>query len=201
MAIKQSPQALVPADLQRPFLLPKTTGYYYGTPMSYGAAQTGRTMAVNTTYYVPIYFDGNITYDRIAIKSFSSWATGPATVRLGIYNASLTTGRPDTVYLDAGTISVTAANTDQLITISTTPPAGYYYLAMNSQVAASTNNYEGPGNNAASFINGFASDTIANLGLRAAFEESKTVTSGFTTAGTLTPANIAGIPFIKVRAV
>ncbi len=49
-------------------------------------------------------------------------------MRLGLYNADATTGKPSTVYLDAGTVSQTTSSTIYEITVSTAPPAGYYYF-------------------------------------------------------------------------
>ena len=60
--------------------------------------------------------------------------SGTATARLGIYNAG-SDGRPSTVALDAGTVSVDAADTTFSITINQTLSAGYYYIAIASQSA------------------------------------------------------------------
>jgi hypothetical protein len=87
-------------------------------------------------YLTPMYLSGN-SFDRISMRTASGTYSGTGVYRLGIYNVDLTTGRPTTVYLDAGTVNGTTNNTNLEITISTTPPAGYYYLAMVEQTAPS----------------------------------------------------------------
>jgi hypothetical protein len=80
------------------------------------------------------------TFDRIGAISASTFS-GTATVRLGIYNDS--NGEPTTVDLDAGTVSFTAANQAQQITISETLGQGWYWLAFNMQTAGTTNAFTG----------------------------------------------------------
>jgi hypothetical protein len=95
---------------------------------------TNRTLTEDVTYYVPIYLPG-YALDRIG---FATSTNATNTIwRLGIYNASTTTGLPTTVYLDAGTVNATATSTDYTITIASTPPAGYYYFAINVQTVTS----------------------------------------------------------------
>lgn len=104
-----------------------------------GALADGIQPTEDVTYYSPIYLP-NFALDRISLRTGSTFS-GTATVRLGLYNADATTGKPSTVYLDAGTVSCTAADTNYEITISNTPPAGYYYFAFNMQTAASVPNF------------------------------------------------------------
>jgi len=109
-------------------LNPKVVGSY----SSYAStATTSMTMSVNRTYYYPVFITSG-AFDRIAIRT-SATHTGTTSVRLGLYNASLTTGLPTTVLFDAGTVSCTAASTLYTITISQTPATGWYYLAGNAQ--------------------------------------------------------------------
>lgn len=182
------------------FLISKESLAYYGTPAS--VALSNRTAVVNTTYYQPIYLDGNATFDRIAIRTGSSFS-GSGTVRLGIYNASSTTGKPTTVYLDAGTVSPVSANAHYQATINSTPPAGYYYLAFNLTVAATTNTFLGFGNGefstisipyAAVGINWQNNPTAYN-----AYTESVNASSGFATAGTLTSVRLEDVTTVKIR--
>ena len=106
-----------------------------------GTLTTGLPATEDVTYYSPIYLP-NFALDRITLRTGSTFS-GTATVRLGLYNADATTGKPSTVYLDAGTVSCTASSTNYEITISNTPPAGYYYFAFNMQTAAATSDFTG----------------------------------------------------------
>jgi hypothetical protein len=147
----------------------------------HAGAETARTMTVNTTSFSPFYVPVSTTFDRIAIRTESTFS-GSAVVRLGIYNND-SNDRPSTVLLDAGTVAPAAASTNYEITINQTLSAGWYWLAANSQTAATTNTYSGPGviNQSATFLGGSSSpggNTYWGL------TESATVTGGFATAGT-----------------
>jgi hypothetical protein len=89
------------------------------------------TRVLNTVYYSPIFLKAG-TYDRILLGT-GSGHTNTTVVRMGLYNASTTTGLPTTVAFDAGTVSCTAATTNYTITISQTIATGWYYLAMVAQ--------------------------------------------------------------------
>lgn len=110
---------------------------YYTTQ---GAPQVGAGLSAtaNVTYYTPFYVNKPTTFDRIACVTGSSFS-GTATMRLGIYNSGSAQNKPSTVVLDAGTVSCTAASTAYAITINETLQAGFYYLAGNTQTAATTN--------------------------------------------------------------
>ena len=125
----------------------------------------------------------------------SSSFSGTATVRLGIYNASSTTGKPSTVYLDAGTVSCTSSGTIYEITISSTPPAGYYYLAFNMQTAGTTNNF---GHIDAASPWGYMRTATNYNRLPGRFENS--VTGAFATAGTLNTGQSSNIAVVVLRA-
>jgi hypothetical protein len=101
---------------------------------------TATTFAVNTTYYSPIFIPTTTTYDRIGIRTGTSFS-GTASVRLGIYNDL--GGKPGTVLLDAGTFSATATTTTYEITINQSLNAGFYWIAFNTITAAATNTYQG----------------------------------------------------------
>lgn len=103
-----------------------------------GTFSTGTAVA-NTTYYLPIIINATGTLDRIQVTTSATFS-GTASVRLGIYNMD-GTGLPSTVLLDAGTVSCTAASTNYSITISQAVTPGIYYLAANSQTAATINSY------------------------------------------------------------
>jgi hypothetical protein len=149
--------------------------YYYKTP----SGNSSQTWAVNRTAYVPIFIPESTTLDRIGIRTGASFS-GTATVRIGIYNSA--NGQPSTVSLDAGTVSATAAGTNYQITINHTLSAGLYYLAQNSQVAATTNNYVSAN---ASYLQMPVGTTISS-GIPTGWLQDVTVTGGFATAATLT---------------
>ena len=156
--------------------LPFRSGAYY-----LNAAYTqSQSATVNTTYYMPMYFPNSVTVDRLQIITVNTWAGGPATVRLGIYNDN--GGVPSTVLVDGGTVSVTAGSTAYTVTISQAVTAGWYWLAMNTQVAATTNTYYGiqagvVGLNAPLFPKVAAGGNTIN-----SLSQAVTVTSGFATA-------------------
>ena len=121
-----------------PAIIMKNTGGYIRTP-HLGSASASSSPTTSTTYYQPIYLPG-FQFDRISTYTTGAFS-GTASVRLGIYNHDSTTGKPSTVYSDAGTVSCTAASTSYEITISLTPPAGWYWLAWNLQTAATTSEF------------------------------------------------------------
>jgi hypothetical protein len=135
------------------------------------------------------------TYDRIAIRTGSAYS-GTGSVRVGIYNN--TNGQPSTVLLDAGTVSTTAAATIYQITINQTLEAGFYWLALNSITAAASNIFFAADSTTSSisFMNNYSdlSSSAPSIG----FTQSVNVTSGFSTAGTLTAST--NIPLIAIRA-
>ena len=151
-------------------------------------------------YLTPMYLSGN-SFDRISMRTAGGSYSGTGVYRLGIYNVDLTTGRPTTVYLDAGTVNGTAINTNLEITISTTPPAGYYYLAMVEQTAPS-----GGGNVAAITLtdanDGIALGTYPSIDSAAAsyntFYYQAGVTGALPTISSLTVAT-GQIPMVLLR--
>lgn len=123
----------------RPFHIPKNTGGYVIYRTTTSAAD--RNPVEDTTYYMPIFLPG-YQFDRISARTGAGFV-GTATVRLGIYNADMTTGLPTTVYLDAGTATTSTGNATIEITINSTPPANWYFIAMNVQSLSSTNEWSG----------------------------------------------------------
>ena len=93
------------------------------------------------TYYIPIFLTG-LSFNRISIRTSSTYS-GTSSVRLGLFNCDLTTGKPSTVAFDAGTVSTTAANTTFEITISQTPVSGYYFFAFNAQTISANPKFSG----------------------------------------------------------
>lgn len=130
------------------------------------ATSTAVTCVANRTYYTMFYVNKTTTFDRIACVTGSTFS-GTATVRLGIYNSD-STGKPTTVVLDAGTVSATAATTNYAITISQTLAAGQYFLAANTQTAATTNTLQGN-----------AAQTIVTVNLPFSSSTATTYTTGW----------------------
>lgn len=114
--------------------LPITSGLYYTTP----ASNSSVTATLNIAFHIPIFVPKTTTFDRIACRTATGFA-GSGVVRLGIY--SDLNGQPDTLVLDAGTISAVSSNTQFQITISQSLTAGLYWLVFVSQTNATTNTY------------------------------------------------------------
>jgi hypothetical protein len=113
-----------------PNLAPEIATQFIKTFASQGASSSSVLGTTSTTYYIPIFLP-TFSADRISFRTSGGSTTG--NYRMGLYNASSTTGLPTTVAFDAGTVSVNAQNTDFSITISQSISAGYYYLAINRQ--------------------------------------------------------------------
>jgi hypothetical protein len=157
---------------------PFMSGYFYrGVTLT--GIQGNVTAVGNTTYYIPFFVPTATTFDRIQCRAGSGFS-GSAVVRLGIYNQA--NGKPSTVVLDAGTVSLTSAFQTASITISQTLQPGTYFLAANSQTAATTNTYYGmAGSVAIAYIGQAATvsyDTVT-------YFTQASVTGAFATAGTV----------------
>jgi hypothetical protein len=102
------------------------TGYYYS---NLGADNSGN-FSVNSPATVlfmqPFYLGSAATAVRLAVQVQGTAAGG--VMRLGIYNNAATTDYPDTLLLDAGTVSTATIGAKQ-ITISQSLTAGLYWLA------------------------------------------------------------------------
>ena len=149
-------------------------------------------MTAQRTIYVPFYLGGTFTFDRIGVRTHSSFS-GTASVRLGIYANS--GGAPSSVELDAGTVSATAASTFYTITISETLDAGWYWLAANTQTAASTNNFWGTQFGLDPALAGYAND--GNIQFQNFARQEDSVSGAFATAGTT--AQNRNAPLIVLR--
>jgi hypothetical protein len=173
-----------PAGGADPFLNYKLTGSHITT--SWTGARVGINPVQGTTYYHPIYLSG-FAFDRIVGRTQSSFS-GTATLRLGIYNVDATTKLPSTVFLDAGTASVSTSNTDVSITISSTPPAGYYYIAFNVQTVSAGNEWLGSNQDGVDFVSPNSMENLSRVSTRILQETG--ITGAFATAGTLTATNL-----------
>jgi hypothetical protein len=170
--------------------------YYRSTFAVTVGAQTFST--TDQTRYSPILIPTTKTYDRIGIRTTATFS-GTGSVRLGIY--SDLDGKPDTVVLDAGLISPTAATTSYEITISQSLSAGFYWLAFNVVTAASTNSFQGvntgSGSNNISNMGGFTNLSFSNSTPQIGWVESVSAASSFATAGSLSSAS--QLPAIGIR--
>ena len=146
---------------------------------------------VNQTVYSPFVIHETLTFDRIAIATWTSSYAGTGAVRLGIYNNDSTTGKPSTVVLDAGTVATTTVNTVYEITISQSLSAGAYWLAFNMQTAAATPYYAALSLTASSPL-GFMVSTTGSPSPNAGMWLEASVTGAFATAGTLTSDHQGG---------
>lgn len=113
-------------------------------------------------------------------------------MRLGIYNDD-GFGRPSTVKLDAGTISATASSTNYEITIDHTCATGFYWIAVNTQTAATTNNWTTIGNSVtvAAAINGGRGTSLDNPGQNGStFWHQNSITGAFATVSNLLATSV-----------
>ena len=172
-------------DFTNSQVLPFLSGYYYrGT----STTAANSTVAANSTFYFPFFVPTTTTFDRIAIRTGSAFS-GTSSVRLGIYNNS--SGKPSTVLLDAGTVAGTNNNATITITISQQLTPGIYWLAANSQTAATTNQYIGAAGQTgwSPFIGSSFNTSFAVI----QFYTQTGVTGAFATAGTLVDGTGGGI--------
>lgn len=170
------------------------SGYYYRT--AGGTLGTTSAAVLNSVYYVPLTIVTSGTFDRVALKTGSTYS-GTGSVRMGIYNNN-GSYKPSTVVLDAGTVATTAANTVYEITISQTLSAGSYWLAFVVQTAPTISTYVGIASAAGYSIAGVTQTNAALTGTSTGGYIETGITGAFATAGTLTE-NIPG-PITNLRA-
>lgn len=172
--------------------LPYITNNYYGSPMN--AARGTVTYGAGITSYTPFFVRESRTFNRIAMSTASTFS-GTASVRLGIYNQS--NGVPSTVALDAGLVAPAAASTVYEVTISQALTPGWYWLAINTVTAATTNTFSSV--IASSFPNAAdmgATTAVANQSV--SYLQTVSAASSFATAiGVLSASSV---PSITLRA-
>jgi hypothetical protein len=166
------------------------SGDYYGAAIT---STNNLTVTESRTYYLPIYITGTRAFDRIAIRTSTTFV-GTGTIRLGVYNNS--GGIPTTVLFDAGTVSATAGATTYTITINETINSGWYWLAFNSQTNATTSNFVNSTTIAYPTMMKYASN--GNFGFINSGWFEASITGAFATAGTLSENNSA--PIVCLRA-
>ena len=168
------------------------SGFYYRTR----SREDNVTAVVSNTYYYQLSIPYLGTFDRIALKTGTTYS-GTGLVRMGIYNNS-GANKPSTVLLDAGTVSTTAANTVYEITISQTLSAGSYWLAFNMQTAATTPTYAGNAAATGFSLDGLLQSSTAMVASTNGGWIETGITGAFATAGTITNNNT--FPQTTVRA-
>jgi hypothetical protein len=141
------------------------TGRYYSTSVE--SALSAATGTLNTLYAVPFYVGASTTFTAMAMVTT---VAASASAELGVY--SNLNGVPDTLLLDAGTVSTVAPTGKKEITgLSLLLAPGWYWLvvAFSANVTARTT----PNNsNASSNTMGFAgllSGTFAFVGCTASW--------------------------------
>jgi hypothetical protein len=113
-------------------------------------SQSTQSATTNTVYYSVLFVPKTQTFDRIALKTSSSFS-GTGSVRLGIYENTL--GKPLALIADYGTVSPTTSSTTFSITINKTLEPGFYWLAAVQQTAPTTGSYSGNTTNLAAYQN------------------------------------------------
>jgi len=173
--------------------LPFISGYYYASQIPVVGFGTP---SVNTTYYTPFFVPVTTTFDRIAVRTGSTFS-GTSSTRIGIYNS--TGGQPSTVLLDAGTVANTASNQTAQITISQQLTAGIYWLAANTQTAATTNNFITNSNSANI---GYVGQVFTSPRISAdVYYNQSSVTGAFATATGIAAVNATGAHIVWLRAI
>jgi hypothetical protein len=162
--------------------LPFRSGSYYLNSNTIDA----QAATINTTYYMPMYFPNAVTVDRLQILTRNTFS-GTGVFRLGIYNDN--GGIPNTVLVDGGTVSATAASTAYTVTISQAVNAGWYWLALNMQTAATVSSIYGT-SASVGLPNPLYPRVAAGANATPAYSQSVTTTSGFATAASLSEAQI-----------
>ena len=114
---------------------------------------------------------------------------------MGVYNTL--NGKPNTVNFDAGTVSCTAGNAVYAITINQTLTAGWYWLAFNSQTAATTNAYVSL--SSYSYTPFGMTPFSADLGSVQFSYTENSVTGAFATANATTSGTITDTPAVALR--
>lgn len=179
-------------------LIKTGTAFYHFTSVGAGTTASADVITEDLTIYSPIYFT-SCTLDQISIKTGTTFS-GSAVVRLGIYQADAN-NFPNTLLLDAGTVTPTAANTAYTITISQTiSTAGLYYLAFNAQTAAATNSYVGitGGTNAQWSYGNRWHTTAQNQNSFTGFQETG-ITGAFANTTTTAGYTVSSMPTVWVR--
>lgn len=90
------------------------------------------TMTAGTAVYVPVFFARACTLDYIAVSLQTSGGAS-STIRLGLYVPHATTGLPDAVLADFGTVSGNGTGIRPITPISQAVKAGMYWAVIAPQ--------------------------------------------------------------------
>jgi hypothetical protein len=94
------------------------------------------TTTINRLYYIPYYFTNIVSYTGLACRNAGVGDNGEV-FRVGVYQASASTGLPSTLVSDVGQGTLTGAAADRLVAGSFTAPyVGWGYLAFHANTAA-----------------------------------------------------------------
>jgi hypothetical protein len=105
-------------------------GYYYGP--DHGAATSTLAITVDTMYLVPMWLPAGFTVTRLAVSVTGAGGVG-SVVRLGVYESS-STGLPDALLVDGGTIDGTSATVQEVTVSAAVNASGWHWLAAVAQV-------------------------------------------------------------------
>jgi hypothetical protein len=95
---------------------------------------------------------------------------------------------PTTVVLNAGTVSCTASGVNYSVTISQSLTQGWYWIAVNTQTAATTNQFLFNSQTNSSAVL-YGNPTAFGANYDPSFTETATITGAFTTAVAVTSSN------------
>jgi hypothetical protein len=172
------------------------SGLYYRTNIPQQSIGTAPA-ANNTTIYTYFTVPTSTTFNRIALRTSPTAVTGTGVVRLGIYNCG-TDGKPSTVELDAGTVSVTAASTTFEITINQTLAPGGYFLAFCQQTAFATGGFVGAGSSTTALNQLLSAGTTAPSAAMVISWVETGVSGAFATAGSVSGVDYSTYVWLRV---
>lgn len=114
-------------DTTEDYLIPGWAINGYGT--------NGDFNSTDQIFYMPIFTAFQLTLTHIVVNVQTASATSGAKARLGIYNASFTSGQlaVGSILLDAGTVAIDSTG-DKSISITQTLDGGWYFLAISAEV-------------------------------------------------------------------
>lgn len=111
------------------------SGRYYGFHTS--SLSTGANLTNGQTRAAPYFFPEAVRLDRIGVEVTSAGESG-SLVRLGIWAPNPSTGMPDALILDAGTVAGDGSTGFKEITISQIVGPGVVWFSDTSQLAPTT---------------------------------------------------------------
>lgn len=110
-------------------VIPRLSTYYYGPSIPIDQTDGGGGLTTGTAEFAPFFVTGGSqSFDRIACNVGTA-GSASSVIRLGVYRAHATTGMPDAMVFDAGTVAADSTG-DKIVTISQTLTPGFYWLVM-----------------------------------------------------------------------